>query len=95
MSSASLGSDSELLSVLVAEGFLLCWIGTWHVPGLGGGSEGEDSRQGFAPLVLGHHRHLVVRVPVQAAQQHVIAAGGDADLRLPHGALFLGTRVRA
>lgn len=70
-------------------------MATWAAGGLGGRSEGEDSSQGFALLVLSHHQHIVVRVPIQAAQQHVIAAGGDADLRLPDRALFLGTRVRA
>lgn len=33
--------------------------------------------------------HLVLRVPVQAAQHHVLAVVGDADLGLPVGAVLL------
>lgn len=75
----------------MARGFLLCGFGTWDAGGLGGCSEGQDARLGFALLVLGHHVHLVVRVPLQPAQQHVIAAVGDADLWLPDRALLLKT----
>lgn len=62
---------------------------TWDSAGLCGRSEGEDARLRLALLVLGHHVHLVLRVPVQAAQHHVLAVVGDADLGLPVGAVLL------
>lgn len=62
---------------------------TWDSAWLCGRSEGEDAGLRLALLVLGHHVHLVLRVPVQAAQHHVLAVVGDADLGLPVGAVLL------
>lgn len=65
------------------------WGGTWHGAGLCGRPEGEHARVRLALLVLGHHVDLVLRVPVQAAQHHVLAVVRDADLRLPVAAVLL------
>lgn len=74
------------------------WGGTWHGAGLCGRPEGEHAGVRLALLVLGHHVDLVLRVPVQAAQHHVLAVVRDADLRLPVAAVLLreagGRRLR-
>lgn len=67
----------------------VCGGGTWHGAGLCGRPEGEHAGVRLALLVLGHHVDLVLRVPVQAAQHHVLAVVRDADLRLPVAAVLL------
>lgn len=67
------------------------WLGgcTWHGAGLCGRPEGQHARLRLPLLVLGHHMDLVLRVPVQAAQHHVLAVVRDADLWLPVVAVLL------
>lgn len=65
-----------------------CWgwdggNGTWESGGLRGCPEGEDARLGLALLILCHDANLVLRIPVQAAQHHILAAMGEADLWFP------------
>lgn len=57
--------------------------GTWDGGGLRGCPEGEDARLRLALLILCHDVNLVLRIPVQAAQHHVLAAVGEADLGFP------------
>lgn len=56
---------------------------TWDSSGLCGRSEGEHTGFGLALLVLRYHIDLVLCIPVQAAQHHIIAAVREADLRFP------------
>lgn len=65
-----------------------CWgwdggNGTWESGGLRGCPEGEDARLGLALHIHCHNANLVLRIPVQAAQHHILAAAGEADLWFP------------
>lgn len=63
---------------------------TWDGGGLCCSREGEGAGLRLALLVLGHHVDFILRVPVQAAQHHVLTAMGQADLRLPVRNVLLG-----
>ncbi len=56
---------------------------TWDDGGLCGCSEGEDAWLRLALLILCHHVDLILCIPVQAAQHHILTAVGKADLWFP------------
>lgn len=56
---------------------------TWDGGGLRCCFDGDDAGVGSALLVLCHHVDLVLRVPGQAVQRHVLAQRRDADLWFP------------
>lgn len=87
--SAALYEWGTVRAGLSWKGGVCVWGGTWHGAGLCGRPEGEHAGVRLALLVLGHHVDLVLRVPVQAAQHHVLAVVRDADLRLPVAAVLL------
>lgn len=63
---------------------------TWDSGGLGGCREEQHAGRRLALLVLCQHVNLVLGVPLQAAQHHVLTAVRKADLWFPVRTLLLG-----
>lgn len=83
-----------LLPVYVDAGGEVMGDGTWDGGGVRSRSVGDDAGLRLALLVLGHHVNLVLGVPVQAAQRHVLAVVGNADFRFPVGYVLLGKEMQ-
>ena len=64
--------------------------GTWDGGGLGGCREVQHAGRRLALQVLCEHVDLVLGVPLQTFQHHVITAARKADLWLPVSSLPLG-----
>ena len=65
------------------------WWGTWDGSGFWRDSDGQGPRLGLPLLVLCHHKYIVLRVPLQSAQNHILTATGQSDLWLPVGLMLL------
>lgn len=57
--------------------------GTWDSGGLCGCPEGEDARLRLALLILRHNANLILCIPVQVAQHHILTDIREADLGFP------------
>lgn len=67
---------------------------TWDGSGLCSCSEGEDSRLRLALLILCHHANLILCIPLQAVQHHILTAMRKADLWFPVGYMLLRKQCR-
>lgn len=67
---------------------------TWDGCGLGRGPEHKMSRLGLPLLILSHHVHLILSVPVQGLEQDVVTARREPDLWFPVGGELLGETGR-
>lgn len=62
---------------------------TWGGGGLRGCAEVQRARLRLALLVLGHHRHVILSVPVQVSEEDVSTCARDTDLVFPGQILSL------
>lgn len=65
------------------------WDGLW----LCGCSDGHGGRLGLPFLILCHHVDVILCVPVQPPENHVLAAAGQPDFRFPLCRLHLKTEI--
>lgn len=56
---------------------------TWDGFRLGGRPEGHGGPLRLPLLVLRHHHHVVLGVPLEGAEDHVVAVAGHPDLGFP------------
>lgn len=62
---------------------------TWYGFRLRRRPEGNGGCLGLALLVLGHHHHVILGVPQQPIEDHVVAVAGHPDLWFPLRCLLL------